>query len=93
MPEEKINIEQQQPKEIEQKAETSTESKDTKLTELHESFAGKAEAGDQGILLKPVGGHDTDPFAQQDTTSSQSSTENTSPSSSTQSSNEATDGK
>ena len=38
--------------------------------EWHE-FAGKTEAGDQGISLKPLGSHDSDPFVSQDIVQSQ----------------------
>ena len=41
--------------------------KEIKVIELNESFAGKSQPGDQGILLKPVGSHNTDPFVSQDT--------------------------
>lgn len=40
--------------------------KETKVIHLNESFAGKSQPGDQGIALKPVGGHDTNPFTSQD---------------------------
>jgi len=44
--------------------------KETKIIQLNESFAGKSQPGDQGILLNPVGSHNTDPFVSQDTPAS-----------------------
>ena len=41
--------------------------KDTKVIELNESFAGKSQPGDQGVFLKPIGSHATNPFTPQDT--------------------------
>jgi hypothetical protein len=50
------------PKEVPKETPTNTE----KHVELIESSATKLQSGDQGISLKPMGSHDTDPFVSQD---------------------------
>lgn len=83
-----------QTKPQESSKETKPQEKDVQgnLVELRESFSGKS--GDQGVFLKPVGSHDTDPFVPQDTTQPQPPSSQqviTPPSSSVQSSGNDSD--
>ncbi len=59
------------PQEISQESKPVEKPIEDKKVELNESFAGKTEAGSQGISLRPLGSHATDPFVSQDTTQSQ----------------------
>lgn len=62
MPDEQNN----KPAETPQVSRPQEAPKESKVIELNESFAGKSQPGNQGILLNPVGGHNTDPFVSQD---------------------------
>lgn len=54
------------PQEASQHNNPTKQTNESKKVELNESFAGKTEAGDQGISLKPIGSHNSDPFVSQD---------------------------